>query len=109
MPKNISKNLWLSLMKTYDGDKLIIPLMHEDLVWLQGSEKVMATTIANLFNKHESEEGNYLEIMKEFPELHYEQMELEVHLDPSRDGLYPAVSLHFTMYFAMTVSCEEIL
>ncbi len=108
MPKIIPKNLWLSLIKTFDGNKLLIPLMYEDMVWLDGSEKMMATSIANLFNKSEAEEGNYLEIMKEFPELQYEPMVLDVQLDPSRDGLYPAITLHFTMYYAMIREEEYI-
>ena len=108
MPKNIPKNLWLSIIRTYDGDKLLIPLMHEDMVWLDGSEKMMAISIADLFNKSEAEEGKYLEVMKEFPELQYEPMELDVQLDPSRDGLYPAITLHFIMYCAMIREEEYI-
>lgn len=87
-------------MKTFDGDKLLIPLMHEDMAWLNGSERMMAAAITNLFNKSEAEEGNNIEIMQEFPDLQFETMDIEVQIDPSREGLYPAIALNFSMYFA---------
>ncbi len=108
MPTAIHKKFYCFRVTLSDGDWIVRPLMGNDYLWLNQSEKELANAITLQFNHYHSGEGRLLEIMHDFPHMQPESYPLSIHLPESQDKLRQAIDLNFDMYFAK-LGDEEFL
>lgn len=98
MPQQLNAKIWMSVYQLPDGSYFVIPIMEPGYVWLNQTADELARKLAKYFEEEFSQNGQYVELMRKFPDIRFEQNRIDVNFEASPRKLFPAIELHFDMF-----------
>ena len=100
MPHFLPGKIWVSELYMPSGASVVIPVMHDDVVWLNRPGYELAHLISDHLHRAYSETGKYLDLLYKFADLEFHEKEIEVRFEKSTKKLFPGIHLSFMMYYA---------
>lgn len=102
MPKTLKTKIPIAVFDMPDGSHLDIPVLNPEYVWLNQTAGRLAAKLATFFEKDLSQNGEYVELMRIFPDIQLEQHRIVIGFEASPQNLFPAIELHFDMFRTQT-------